>query len=366
MRRKHGDIQAGPIRYITRPAHRRQQVLAHLRAAIVAGEYPSGGRLPTRRELEKSLRASRLTVQAVLDRLAADGFVEARGRHGTFMVDQPPHRHRFALVLPPSSPYQAPSLFIDALHREVALLEGEHNHRFVVYPTVDGEHGEGYQGLAEDVRAERLAGIIYVSAVDRFGLAGLDTIRVPLVAINSGVGVQATVVPNYASFYDLATAEAARQGRRRLAMLTLGSSFAAVQATIGPLMTARGLELRRAWFHSLSSGRAGWARNVVELLLAGPPPKRPDLLLVADDNLLTETTEALRELRVRVPEDLTVLAHTNFPWPAPAAVPVVRLGFDVGDLLRACLAQIEALRRGEAVPPVTYLPAGFEKDGQEP
>lgn len=68
----------------------------------------------------------------------------------------------------------------------------------------------------------------------------------------------------------------------------------------------------------------------------------------------------------RVPDEMVVIAHTNFPYPTPAAVPVVRLGFAIDDLLATCFARLEQQRRGETAPALTLLPAMFENEVKQP
>jgi len=50
-----------------------------------------------------------------------------------------------------------------------------------------------------------------------------------------------------------------------------------------------------------------------------------------------------------------VVAHTNFPKVAPAAVAVERLGFDVRSILQTCWNLIDLQRRGGPRPQATQL-----------
>jgi CheY-like chemotaxis protein len=57
----------------------------HLRAAIEQGRYPQGSALPTQPALARSIGVSTVTLRQALDRLAEEGFVEARHGYGTFV-----------------------------------------------------------------------------------------------------------------------------------------------------------------------------------------------------------------------------------------------------------------------------------------
>jgi DNA-binding LacI/PurR family transcriptional regulator len=60
---------------------------------------------------------------------------------------------------------------------------------------------------------------------------------------------------------------------------------------------------------------------------------------------------------VRVPEDVNVVAITNFPNLVPCAVPVTRIGFDIPALLDLLVERLEQVRRGETPPENTLVPA---------
>jgi len=55
-----------------------------------------------------------------------------------------------------------------------------------------------------------------------------------------------------------------------------------------------------------------------------------------------------------------VVALTNFPYPLPAAVPVRRLGYDIGALVRRCIQMAELQRQGRRVPQMTWVPPVWE------
>ncbi|MBT9444053.1 MAG: GntR family transcriptional regulator, partial [Acidovorax sp.] len=79
----------------------RQQVYEQLRSAIEQGRLPAGTRLPPSREHAASLGVSRNTVLWAVQRLQAEGYVEARVGDGTYVsqaAGAPPPQ---GLVAPP-------------------------------------------------------------------------------------------------------------------------------------------------------------------------------------------------------------------------------------------------------------------------
>src|SRR3954462_8198783 len=106
--------------FTTRPPLKQLQIEQALRGRMIDGALPPSSRLPRREELEQEFQVSRDTIQRVFDQLLADGFIVANGRAGTFVVDRPPHLHRFALVF--VDPVAQWSQFYHALHREASTL----------------------------------------------------------------------------------------------------------------------------------------------------------------------------------------------------------------------------------------------------
>lgn len=69
-----------------------ERVYRELRAMIDDGRLRPGVRLPSTRTLAAELGLSRTTVVLAFERLAAEGYIETRGKRGTFVCAVPPER----------------------------------------------------------------------------------------------------------------------------------------------------------------------------------------------------------------------------------------------------------------------------------
>lgn len=98
----------------------------------------------------------------------------------------------------------------------------------------------------------------------------------------------------------------------------------------------------------------------MQLLMQSGQQERPNGLIVSDDNVLTAAGEGLVAAGVRVPEDLHVVAVTNFPLLVPSPIPVTRIGFDIPAILDVLVHRLEQVRRGEKPPEMTSIPAVVE------
>ncbi|MCB0080181.1 MAG: GntR family transcriptional regulator, partial [Caldilineaceae bacterium] len=68
-----------------RAASRYAQLYSALRDAILRGQIRSGTRLPSTRDLARSLHLSRNTVTAAFEQLVAEGYLESRVGDGTYV-----------------------------------------------------------------------------------------------------------------------------------------------------------------------------------------------------------------------------------------------------------------------------------------
>jgi GntR family transcriptional regulator len=64
-----------------------EQIAARVRVAVAAGDLSPGDALPSVRVLARDLRVNPATVVQAYRDLAADGFVEMRHGHGTFIQE---------------------------------------------------------------------------------------------------------------------------------------------------------------------------------------------------------------------------------------------------------------------------------------
>src|SRR5688572_28988798 len=74
---------------IVRAATAYQYVADTLRRRIVQGEYASGERLPSERELCEQFESSRITIRRALDILADEMLIQRRQGDGTYVSPKP-------------------------------------------------------------------------------------------------------------------------------------------------------------------------------------------------------------------------------------------------------------------------------------
>lgn len=354
-------------------------IVNDLRHRIVSGALLPGDQIANRIQLEETFQASPATIQKALDRLSRDGFVRAYGRRGTFVANDPPHLCDYALVFEdhPQSGGKPWSRFNSALlgaaiaeGRSSELRKGDaagksgRKRRIKLYYDIQPHADvEDYQRLVADIKNHRLAGIIYVtldSEITQTELSG--TTNLPQLCLNTVEAPQvSSVLPDQAAFVRKALDYLKSQGRSRVAMVSAGLTSTFYQVFAAEV-AARGMTTRPYWSQGPFFASAPAIRNTVHLLMNPGQNERPDSLIISDDHLVEQGSQGLLNAGVLVPEDVSVVAYANFPFPPTSSVKVKWLGFDIRDVLTTAMNLIDEQRRGRPAPKTTLIPPVFEEE----
>lgn len=323
-------------------------IAAAIRSRIVSGRLSPGARLPTRTEIEKEFDASPITVQHSIDVLRREGFAEPRGWGGTFVALHPPHLYHYAMVMTRSPAKHGWTRFFQALANEAARYDGSaQDPRRISLHTGVEDHPDNHEmrGLLTAVRNHCVAGLILPEHPAVTGLAFTALARegaVPQVAFlrEPQEGVSAV---SFEPFEDLALDYLASCKCHRVAVISNPRTPSHWDAVVKAI-TARGMTTQPYWIQMVDLNSPACAQNVAHLLFSGKPEERPDALFITDDNLVEYCIAGIVQARVRVPDELHVAAHCNFPWSVPRVIPVKRLGYDARRVLAACLESLEEQR----------------------
>jgi hypothetical protein len=305
-------------------------------------------------------------LQSAIARLKRDGFVHSVNRQGLFVADAPPHLHRYGLVFGGHPSGSAWSRHDTAMVNEAHRIERQRGGpQFIVYHDVlDAGPGlEELNRLRRDVEAVRLAGLMLTAGTH--GLSGhapfshRDVLKAFVdAAFDSPLSPK--VGANREQMYLRALQFLASKGRRRVAIIHMaGTTYGLNHAA---LFAEAGVPLHAPWIQYVGRSHPEHARTLVPLLMDYPPAGRPDGLIVADDNLAEHAAAGLVDAGLRAGQDLEVVAHCNWPWPFPNALPCVRIGFDAGDMLLRAVDCIAQQRAGRKPPDMQMVPALFENE----
>jgi len=343
-------------------------ILHQLREQILRGEFRPGDQFPTLDDLEQSFQASRVTVHKALNRLAEEGFVYTRGRRGTYVSDHPPHLWHYAMVFPDRPGTEEWGRFWLALTQEAARIGQVSPRRVTCFyglrrPKMAQDE---YVRLMETVRSRRVAGVIFAfpPSDDLLNALRSEYADVPIAAIDSGLNhlPYNCIALNNFKLIDRGLDHLHACGRRKIALFCVPQLPAVYIDHFQKGIAERGLTTRPYWVQHAHPDSAVTARNAAHLLMQPGQNERPDGLFIMDDNLVEYATAGLIAAGSRVPEDLHVVAHCNFPWPTPSVIPARRLGFDASQVMQSCLDSIDVQVRGERISRVFDVFPVFEDE----
>ena len=338
------------------------EICNRLRQQMMSGIFPPESRLPSQTALIKEFSASNITIQNVMKILGKQGYVDARGPCGTFVAETPPFLKRIAL-LSPQDEVEERSFFHCFINRGKKIAT-ELGYDLEVFAGYEGwKKFEDYHRLVEQMESGLLAGIIFAAnpyLLEKTPL--MEYPDIPRVAFMEGRSYSNidTVWVDYRQLIDKVLDYFCAIGRRRFAMICPQVD---PEGYFGiSTLERRGIEFSRHLIQGVGLACPSWADNVVRLMMALPEKERPDCLMIADDNLVWHTTSAFKDLEIKIPEDIAVVGHANFPLASDSALPIRRIGFNIDDCLRHCMNTIIARRQGEGVKNRYVLSPLFEDE----
>jgi DNA-binding LacI/PurR family transcriptional regulator len=352
------ETEAAPGRLLAKQS----VITENLKRAIVEGRLVPGGRLPTQINLAESFRVSGVTIQRALDKLMREGFITTRGRNGTFVVDHPPHLHRYGVVFC-DAPGAGRSRYHELLEENATRLPGTAERNIRIFNGISGkEDSENSRELLSLVRSHQLAGLLLIDGdafintplLDEAGIYRAAVMSCQTDTLNCPI-----VFPDLNGMIDLALDKLYADGRRRVAMLLSVPLHKQVGAHLRNAMLARRMDAQDRWIQILPHDYPLAVRNAVLLLLNSSKEERPDALFIVDDDLIDPAVSGVIAAGGNVLDEVELVVTTNFPRPEPV-VPMHRIGFNTSELLETAIKLIDAQRQGDRVPMTTRVSAHVE------
>jgi len=320
-------------------------------------------------------KASIATVQRAMEYLRNEGFVHTMKGEGSYVAAYPPHLSHFGLVLPFDSSPSGQVQYIVAWRNEAERYFGENARpggrmrQASFFHEIAGPDVAAYhRDLIAAIEGQKLAGLIFPNNPYMFqGTPIMQAPRLPRVAVSAEPidGVRVLMFDGE-TYWQKVFGFLSNRGRRRVAFVVISLNRIEV-ITPYLISTAKryGMTTEEDWVQAVDLAGPNWAENAVRLLLKRGGNDRPDALVIADDNLVPAATAGIVAAGARVPEDLDVVAHCNFPWPTQSAVPAMRAGFSIRKTLETAVDIIERRRRGDDVPDVSIIPAHSEYEPKD-
>ena len=225
-------------------------------------------------------------------------------------------------------------------------------------------HRKGYsviEKLKQEVLSDRFAGLIIKGCQELTDLEPFNNPQLPKVYLlsNGKQPWRPIVTVGAEKMIQQGLDWLAKKGRKRIAVLRV-PDYASTWQWEDHFEKA-GLDYRAQWIQSVGRHEPSVLQTLIPLLMDYPKNQRPDGLLIIDDNLVGHAVASVNAMGLQIGKDLDIVGHCNWPCQTPSMVPIKRIGFHAGDLLKLGLDLIDTQRRGEK--PIEYqcLDPSFEE-----
>jgi len=341
-----------------RPPVRREELKRIIRDSLLSMDLKPGDQLPSRPKLKEMTGISGNSVQAAIDELVNEGFLEVRLGQGTYVRDRPPHLSRYVVAYPESNQH---SNYLHVFHH-VAHQHWTDDHRqFLLCNDRYHISGQGelstYQELFAAAQSGTIAGII-MPRPDSYVVNHpvWETAKVPMVTVShvDELPLNLRTLSITLDMQELkrkALTWLAEQGCKRIGIITL-SSQAYHGKELADIARSIGLDCPENMVLGTTFDHAAWGKTAVQIMMMLPDDLRPEGLFLTDDNLIGCVTEALRDFPSS--KHPKIVSHANYPIMTPNPRGWHRLGFDIRELLDRAVEMIDLARTSsEVVEPIT-------------
>lgn len=354
-------------------AAKQQRLAGDLVQRICRGELRPGDALPTLSDLQSQYGLALKTVQRSLEQLKASGILTSRRGSGTFVAAAPPMLRRFALVFEKHRDMPGGwSQFYEAMWQAAPTVGARHGVSIERYAGVtNGPYAIDTARLADDMQGYRIGGLIMgVPAFALRGTAAMEERVVPAVGVQSGLsagdGLDAAVYPDFSSFARRSLAWLKARGCQRPAVVAQSDVYLDHFDVLLDEMREAGFEHEPWWFQAVPQTAPRMATNAVLAMINPTQARRPDALIIIDDQISAAAMRAVAATDLRPGHELQLVTFRNFPSAEPLLPDRTLLGFDAHDVLDTCVTQLLHLQTGGTIAPFTQITARFASEVPHP
>lgn len=319
-----------------RPREKRKILEEKIKEWIISGKLAAGEKLPTYEELNKKFNASRATFHHVFNGLKNEGFIKSVERQGIFVSEKPPHLNRFALVF---QRHERTSLFWTKLAEQAMVQNETNNVEFVIFRgnAIGDSKEDDWVNLQDQLEKQMLGGLCFTYIPDNIPL--INTLKqyphIPKVFFEKCDEYENSSVCNLDihSCVKSSLDWFKTQNIKKIALLSMGKQ--SQEKHFLDLVSEFGLTTKPEWVLSASRGYIQSTENLIQLLVSLPKKDRPEGIYITDDNLLPYVQSALIEKNIKVPDDIKLVCHFNFPDNSKSVLPVKKTGINAAEIIEA-------------------------------
>ena len=326
---------------------------------IASGEYPPGSRLPSEAQLAGSFDTSRLTVNRALRELQLAGIIERRAGSGSYALATPNSRYTFGLLIPELGQTE----IFEPICRGMAKVQKREHHALLWGQSLAS--GEDQRNAANQLVASKVSGVFLAplaptehnDVVNKHTVDVLERARVPIVLLDRDLlpyparsNYDLVGIDNRRAGYTI-TRHLLRQGCTRLVFVRQPTSAGTSRGRMAGFLEALvdvGLPCSSERVCSIRASEPGEVARLWHDV-------RPDGIICTNDITAANMMKALRELGVRIPDDVRITGIDDVKYAALLPVPLTTIRQPCEEMGAAAVATMVQRLANRTAPPRDVL-----------
>jgi DNA-binding LacI/PurR family transcriptional regulator len=349
-----------------------QQIVESLRAAIAAGHYREGARLPSEAELTRRHGVSRMTAVKAMQQLRQEGLLTRRTGSGTYAAESTGNATPvFGLLIPDLGQTEIFEPICKGMTRAPGAqghsLSWGHSLHTGASKEDEAEH------LCQQYVEQKVSGVFFAplefgarrDQVNRRILKSLRTARIPVVLLDRCVleyparsDFDLVGLDNRRAGYVVAD-HLLNQGARRVAFLAEAGSAETVDDRIVGYREALFAHGQRPEKAAVIRGDAADVSLIAGVLEAAAKVDRIDAFLCANDHTAAKLMRTLMSLELRVPEDIRIAGIDDVRYAGLLPVPLTTFHQPCLDIGAAAIAAMRERVGNPELPARSILLNGY-------
>jgi len=327
-----------------------------LRSRIVHGEFSPQTAIPTRNKLLQEYDTSNSALQRSINSLIDEGFLESRGIKGVCVVANPPHLSHYALCFPTDSitHLHHDSLW-NAMYKSAAAITKESDEtiffkNYFIGKKQSSSESEWAQ-LFQDIDSHLLAGAI-ILINERFKPPRFPE-HFPYVIYDYETeeiyehGIR--LATDHVKLFSMALNMLESQGCERIAAIAPSNLNLPSVLQINEHMASAASYFPAEWLLPVDqqNGTKFLSAAIIKLLFSDNQNKKPDGLIIMNENLLPLVIDTLAAQGIICGRDVKVVSHCNYPMSVARQPQVNYIGFKAKEILQTAIDRMREYNYGE-------------------
>ena len=349
------------------------QIEQYYAREILTGRLAPGTKLPSNAELAAIWKTSARAIHSALGGLVVQGLIERKQRRGTFVRDL--FQNSLIGILVGGNLIRDTATFTRALCAEIQTQLEEYHFSCRVYDDLwresqaEEDQTPSLRHFLLDRKVYDFKGFVYIGTATIGSIPVIDDLRPRVVHLDSTRGLD--IVLDMGDFLTTTISEMTRRGHsnicyvRALWSSKLGQKATPIATALAEAAVANSIPNPELWDLWLECDATEIEERAYAIILAelkkkkwGAGGKTPDAIIVTDDVIARPLVFAMKDMGLRVPEDIKICTQASAGVEFFYGTPVYKYQFSTKALAKHLISLLQNRMIRLEDPPLPILLKG--------